>query len=113
MIACGCVVFSFFGHAVSLGSSVEPHPPTDSSRSPLEILLVEDLRRKLRETAEDIWERTNRLLAREAAKSADQAAASLPAQQYQEETIRWHLTMKNSRIGKRGYDFEIPLQKPV
>jgi hypothetical protein len=70
----------FFRFAVTLPARLEyrvdTRPPTDNSPTPLEILLVEDLRRRLRETAEDIWQRTNRLLAKEATKPADQPAAS-------------------------------------
>jgi hypothetical protein len=77
MIAFGAWFFRF---AVTLPASLEyrvdTRPRTDSSPMPLEILLVEDLRRRLRETAEDIWQRTNRLLAIEATKPADQPAPS-------------------------------------
>jgi hypothetical protein len=71
--------FSFGGHA---GRSVEypvfPHPPNDASSWPLELLLAEDLRRRLREAAVDIEQRAKRLLIADgAANSTDQTPESV------------------------------------
>ena len=77
MIAFGRVASSFRGHAGRrVEYRVDAHPPNnDVSPSPLEILLAEDLQRRLREAAAEIERRTKRLLAKEGgAKPTDQAA---------------------------------------
>jgi hypothetical protein len=68
----------FFRFAPPSGEyRVDTRPPTNDTPLPLETLLVEQLRRRLREMAAEIEERTKRLLAPEStAEPADQVSST-------------------------------------
>ena len=55
---------------------MDTRPPISGMPSPLEMLLAEDLQRRLREEAAEIEQRTKRLLATEDAQPPDQPPAS-------------------------------------